>query len=203
MRGAWSAVFGPVHVPDIRQPPAPNLTRVAAPRPLPADPAAAERKLIVEWTQSGSGADMRFAVEALDPATSRWQNMAIVPRGTLPQPGPERLFRAVLDGLAPGRRLSLRVTAIREALDPIDPFGQLRRDIRGLPSESRAGTPLGSLTAPAKLTALLSGMGPAAQVVLRWSNPSPYEKIEVLRRGGRGAPDVGNQESGRRRVGIP
>ncbi|MHC8285942.1 hypothetical protein ACYZUD_03730 [Pseudomonas sp. XS1P51] len=181
--GAWSGLIGPVHVPDIRQPPAPNLTRVAAPKPLADDPVAAERKLNVEWAQPGPDADLRFEIEAQDPATLRWRTAAILPRGTLPQPGPGRLFRTVLDGLVPGARLSLRVTAVREARDPVDPFGQVRRDIRSLPSEVRAGVPLGRLSAPANLTALPSGAGPAAQVALSWSNPDPYERIEVLRQG--------------------
>ncbi len=177
--GAWSELIGPVHVPDIRQPPAPNLTRVVAPAPVPGTPAA-ERRLAVEWTQPGADTDLRHEVEALDPS-GQWQTVAVSPRGTLPQPGPARLFRITLEGQIPGRKVSVRVTAIREARDPIDPLGRLRRDIRGQASEVKAGSALGVLNAPGDLVGTASAT--AAAILLTWSNRDPYESLEILRQG--------------------
>ncbi|MCP4029128.1 MAG: hypothetical protein GY736_22820 [Sphingomonas sp.] len=181
VQGPWSDLIGPVHVPDIRQPAAPNFARIFAPTPQDGDVAAVARQLILEWTQPGPGADLRFEIEAQDPDDGGWQVVGVVPRGALPQQGPARVFRKIVDGLVPGRKTTFRATAVREARDPVDPFGQVRRDIRGLPSQTRAAVPLGSLAGPGDLDGMETGGGSA--VALSWSNPDPYRSIEVLRKG--------------------
>jgi hypothetical protein len=170
-----------VHVPDIRQPAAPNFARIFAPAPVDGDVAAAARQLVLEWTQPGPGADLRFEIERQDVKDSSWQVAGVVPRGSLPQQGPVRLYRAIIGGLVPGLKTTFRVTAVREARDPVDPFGQVRRDIRGLPSQPRAAVPLGSLTEPSDLGGLETDGG--SGITLSWSNPDPYQSIEVLRKG--------------------
>jgi hypothetical protein len=179
--GPWSDLIGPVHVPDIRQPAAPNFARIFAPAPVDGDVAAAARQLVLEWTQPGPGADLRFEIERQDVKDSSWQVAGVVPRGSLPQQGPVRLYRAIIGGLVPGLKTTFRVTAVREARDPVDPFGQVRRDIRGLPSQPRAAVPLGSLTEPSDLGGLETDGG--SGITLSWSNPDPYQSIEVLRKG--------------------
>ena len=181
--GPWSDLIGPVHVPDVRQPPAPNLSRVVAPKPGEDDPQAAERRLILEWTQPGPKEELRFEIELQNRNDEGWSVVGVLPPGSLPEPGPARLYRHTVSGLIPGEKRAIRVIAVREARDPVDPFGQLRRNIRSLPSETRAGRAIGAVTGPLGVTgAALSGGG-APSIALNWSNQDPYSSIEILRQG--------------------
>jgi len=178
--GAWSGLIGPVHVPDVRQPPAPNFSRLVVPLPTGGDPAAAERRLLLEWTQAGPMDDIRFDIELKDREGDVWSTVASKPRGTAPDPGPQRLYRHEVGDLIPGELRELRVRAVREARDPIDPLGQIRREIVGPPSSSRAGRATGGLPAPAALAAKPST---ASAAHLRWTNQDRYRGIEILRQG--------------------
>ncbi|MGQ0680702.1 MAG: hypothetical protein ACT4OM_13800, partial [Actinomycetota bacterium] len=55
--GPPSGLIGPIDVPDIRQPPAPNLFKIAATSLQEAD-----RSIAIEWTQSGPLEDVRFDI---------------------------------------------------------------------------------------------------------------------------------------------
>ncbi|MHA6645701.1 fibronectin type III domain-containing protein [Mesorhizobium sp. A623] len=181
VQGPWSDLIGPVHVPDIRQPAAPNFTRIFAPTPKNDDGGEAARQLVLEWNQPGPAADLRFEIERQDPRDDSWQIAGVIPRGALPQQGQLRVFRQVIGGLVPGLKTTFRVTAVREARDPVDPFGQVRRDIRGKPSQLRAAVPLGSLAEPRDLDGVETGGG--SGIALSWSNFDLYRSIEVLRKG--------------------
>lgn len=173
--GAFSGIIGPVHVPDVRQPAAPNLLRVS---PLP--PEDADRAIALEWTEAGSLTDVRFEVwfrssadEAAEPELA-----GVVAAGTTPGPG--RRYRFVHTGRPPGRMFTYHVIAVREALDPIDPAAVRRRDIASFQSQALGAAALrtGPLAGPAGVAALLDAPG----VELRWTTEDDYEAIEIRRR---------------------
>lgn len=183
--GPWSDLIGPVHVPDVRQPPPPNFVRLTAPKPIANTPGSAERRLILEWAQAGPHDDLRFDIEMHNRDDDQWSVVGVIPRGTTPEPGPPRLYRHTVSGLTPGEKRTLRIRAVREARDPIDPLGQQRRDIASLPSESRAGRALGALAGPMGLTGTHTADAMGSSVTLNWSNQDPYQSVEILRQ----APD--------------
>jgi len=173
--GAFSGLIGPVHVPDVRQPGAPNLLRVS---PLP--PEEADRAIALEWTEAGSLTDVRFEVwfrpsadEAAEPELA-----GVVAAGTTPGPG--RHYRFVHTGRPPGRMATYHVIAVREALDPIDPAAVSRRDIASFKSQALNAAALrtGPLAGPGGVEALLDAPG----VELRWTTEDDYEAIEIRRR---------------------
>jgi hypothetical protein len=174
--GAFSAVIGPVYVPDVRSPSGANLLRVVA-----APPAETDRALVVEWTQPALEPDVRFVIEArpADDAGARFEKVGEVAAGATPVAG---RFRFVHGGRVPGRRMAYRVIAVREALDPADPSAAATRDIRGLPSEERVGIAISAspLAGPTNVAAAhepgISG------VRLAWTNAEPYERIAIYRR---------------------
>ncbi|MEO8667476.1 MAG: hypothetical protein ABI399_03105 [Bauldia sp.] len=172
---AFSGLIGPVHVPDVRQPPAPNLLRAS---PLP--PEEADRAVALEWTEAGSLADVRFEVWFRDATgdAAAPELAGTVPAGTTPGPG--RRFRFVHAGRPPGRMATYYVVAVREALDPIDPAAASRRDIASFASQklSAAGLRTGPLAAPGGVEASLDASG----VELRWTTEDDYEAIEIRRR---------------------
>jgi hypothetical protein len=63
--GAFSDVIGPVYVPDVRSPVAPNLLRVVATRPDEAD-----RAITIEWAQAAFDGGVRFEVQVRDDGTT-------------------------------------------------------------------------------------------------------------------------------------
>ncbi|WP_437878144.1 hypothetical protein [Sorangium sp. So ce513] len=171
--GAFSGIIGPVYVPDVRPPPPPNLLRVVATRPEELD-----RGLAVEWAQAALDPDIRFDVQVRE-AGGAFVAAGILPRGTAPIAG---RFRFVHGGRVPGRRYEYRVVAVREALDPVDPSATLRRDVRSLPSVTRAGVAVSAapLAPPAGLSATVDGATGAIQ--LAWTNADSYDAILIYRR---------------------
>jgi hypothetical protein len=174
--GPPSDLIGPVNVPDIRQPPAPNLFKVGATSPDEAD-----RSIAVEWSQSGSLEDVRFDVffrpgDVAD--AGRFELASSIPRGTAP--GQSGRFRFVHGGRTPGNRFTYQIFAVREARDPVDDTGAARRDITSLPSEQRSAVAFGPLAPPANLAAAFDIT--SSTVLLTWQNPEEYESIEIWRR---------------------
>jgi hypothetical protein len=176
IRGAWSIV-ALVRVPDVRVPPPPNLISVRPPEPL------VERALDLQWTQGGTLRGIGFLVETrrqgrTAPTQRDWTPVAEFLPGMLAPEGDNR-FRARINGLPTGPRLDLRVSAVRHALDPIDPLARLTRRIVGYPSAPLAAVALGALRPPRDLTAVAQG---GTAVNLRWTNAEDYEALEVRRR---------------------
>jgi hypothetical protein len=173
--GEFSDVIGPVHVPDVRSPVAPNLLRVVATRPDEAD-----RAIAIEWAQAAFDGGIRFEVQVRDDeATDPFAPVGVVPRGTAPADG---RFRFVHQARVPGRRYEYRVVAVREALDPTDPSATARRDIRSIPSQARVGVAISSTPPepPQGLTA--SWDATSGAVRLAWTNGESYDALFVHRR---------------------
>lgn len=174
--GAWSDIVGPVYVPDIRRPAAPNLLRVA-----PARPDEADRALALEWTFAGPRDGVRFDVFAREAAAGDLPSPAgSVPKGAAPDATGR--YRWIHAGRTPGRRYSYLVVAVREAPDPIDPAAVLTRDIAGPPSAEVTGTAIsyGPLLAPSGVTATPDSGG--GSVTIAWTNNDVYESVEVWRK---------------------
>jgi hypothetical protein len=174
--GLFSGMIGPVHVPDVRPPPAPNLVRVVATRPEELD-----RAIAVEWTQAALDADLRFDVEMREPDTiaAPFTMVGAVARGTSPVNG---RFRFVHPGRVPGRRYQYRLIAVREALDPTDPSGAARRAIRSLPSAARIGIAI-SASPPAPPLGFTATWDTATgSIRLAWTNADSYDTLLVYRR---------------------
>jgi hypothetical protein len=172
-----SGVIGPIYVPDIRQPPPPNLVRAVATVPDEAD-----RTIAVEWTQGADLGDVRFDVW-FRPATAA--SAAFVLAGSVPRNAPAGAggaFRFLHRDRPPARPFEYRVVAVREALDPIDPAAVARRDIASAPSAARVGTAISStpLAAPVLLTAVLDVLG--NRVTLSWGVRDFYDRIEIRRK---------------------
>jgi hypothetical protein len=165
----FSGVIGPVYVPDVRPPPAPNLLQVVATRPEELD-----RAIAIEWSQPPDP-DVRFDIEVRE--AGPFVVAGQVPRGTS---APGGRFRFVHAERVPGRRYEYRVVSVREALDPIDPSATVRRDIRSLPSAVRPGVAISAFppAPPTDLTATWDG----ASVHLTWTNGEPYDAVLVHRR---------------------
>ncbi|GAA1869444.1 hypothetical protein [Asanoa iriomotensis] len=173
--GVFSGVIGPVYVPDVRPPPAPNLVRVVATKPAEAD-----RGIAVEWSQAALDGDIGFEVEvrATDLAAP-FTTAGVVGPGATPVAG---RFRFVHHNRIPGRRYEYRVVAVREALDPADPAAAARRPIRSHPSATRTGVAISTTPPgpPAGVTALWdAAMG---AIRLTWSNAEAYDALLVYRR---------------------
>lgn len=176
--GAWSDLVGPVYVPDVRQPPAPNLLRAAAP-----SPAEADRAIVLEWTQAGPVDNVRFDVHfrpADAPDSAAWARAGFLPVGTAP--GAVGRYRFVHGELTPGKQFSYRVMAVRVAADPIDPAAAATRDIASQPSAIQ--TAFAISTSPLAPPVSLAGVYSAAtgSVTLTWTNRDDYESIEVWRK---------------------
>jgi hypothetical protein len=173
--GQWSRPIGPVRVPDVRIPPAPNLLRVTSPRGRE----SADRRLRLEWTQAGPLDDLGFVIEVHDePDGSEWRLAAEYLPGMLVPENDARFSADLLDQV-PGKPLRLHVVGVRHALDPIDPWGVLRTRIRGLESNGVVAVAAGDLRAPVDFKArVLSG----GQIALSWRNQDEYRWIEVRRR---------------------
>jgi hypothetical protein len=173
--GAFSGVIGPVHVPDVRPPPAPNLVRVVATHPEEID-----RAIAVEWTQAALNGDIRFEVEVREAGGGRtFTSAGVVARGAAPIGG---RFRFVHPDRVPGRRYEYRVIAVREALDPVDPSAAARRSIRSLPSAARIGVAVSATPPdpPFGVTALWDAT--TGSVRLAWSNAEAYDALLLYRR---------------------
>lgn len=175
--GAFSAVLGPVRVPDVRPPGSPNLLKVAAPAT-----STAERALVVEWSLSGPIDDVRFDVYVrnLDAGEKEFRLAATVARGETPGTG--RRYTKTIEGLEPWARHECAVQAVREPLDPIDETGATRREIASPCSATLTGVPLRSspLAAPSALSGSYSSS--AGGVELGWSNGESYAEVEILRK---------------------
>lgn len=176
VRGEPSEVIGPVHVPDVRRPPAPSLLRAVA-----ADPAVADRAISVEWTQPGPGDDLRWEVWAwaVDDAAAAPAPVGTVPRGT--PADADGVVRFLHPSLVPGRRYAYQVTAVREALDPADASATLRRDVRGLASAVRVAAAISAaaLAAPSGLAAAFDET--TGEVTLSWTNQDAYQALQLSR----------------------
>jgi hypothetical protein len=176
-RSAPSAVIGPIHVPDIRQPPRPNLVRAVAVTPEEAD-----RTIAVEWTQGADLGDVRFEIYARPAGTPEgiFELAGTVARNSAAGPGAS--FRFLHRDRPPGKPFEYQVVAVREALDPIDPAAVQRRDIASLPSAPRIGAAISSnpLAAPVSLAGSFDTA--AGRVNLTWSVRDFYERIEVRRK---------------------
>ena len=174
--GDWSDIIGPVYVPDIRRPAAPNLLRVA-----PARPDEADRALALEWTFAGPRDGVRFDVFAREATADDLPSPAgSVPKSTAPDTTGR--YRWIHEGRTPGRRYSYQIVAVREALDPIDPAAVLTRDIAGPPSAEVTGTAIsyGPLLAPSGVIATPDSGG--GHVTIAWTNNDAYESVEVWRK---------------------
>lgn len=174
--GDWSPVIGPIYVPDVRRPAAPNLLRFA-----PARQDEADRALVAEWTFSGPADGVRFDVYSrIAGGSDPFLFAGSVPKNTAPDPTGR--FRWLVSGRIPGRRYACQIVAVREALDPIDPAAAVTRDIAGLPSVEVTGVAIsyGPLLGPSSITAAL-GATPGS-VAIAWTNNDSYESIEVWRR---------------------
>ncbi|MFI7642291.1 hypothetical protein [Nonomuraea sp. NPDC049400] len=173
--GAFSGVIGPVYVPDVRPPPAPNLTRVVATHPDDINGAIA-----VEWTQAALEADVRFDVEVRQSGAAIPFTIAgVLARGTAPAGG---RFRFVHPGRVPGRRYEYRVIAVREALDPGDPSGTARRSIRSLPSAVRTGAAISATPPDPPLDVTAVWDAATGSVHLAWTNAGAYDTLLLHRR---------------------
>jgi hypothetical protein len=173
--GAPSDLIGPVHVPDVRQPPVPNLLRVAA-----AAATYPDRAIAVDWTQAGPVDGVRFDVLFREAgSTPSFAKAGSLPAGTAP--GTAGRYRFLHLERTPGKEYEYRVVAVREALDPIDPAAATKRDVAGPPSAARSGSAISRapLDPPVSLAAKLTG---AADVELTWQNRDSYESIEIWRR---------------------
>lgn len=173
--GLFSGVIGPVHVPDVRPPPAPNLVRVVTPPPEEMD-----RVIVVEWTQAALESDLRFEVESREPNTaSTFTTVGEVASGTAPVNGH---FRFVHFDRIPGLHYEYRVIAVREALDPTDPSASARRAIRSLPSETRTGVAISAspLAPPVEVTATHDI--DTSSIHVAWTNEDSYDILLVYRR---------------------
>jgi hypothetical protein len=132
-KGGFSPLIGPIWVPDIRAPAAPNLIKVA-----PTPTAEADRAIAISWSQSGPLDGVRFEVFVTDrePAVPVTQLALTIPAGTAPGIGGS--FRGVHLQRIPGKPYEYSVQGVREAADPIDPGGVQTRDIRGAVSNARS-----------------------------------------------------------------
>ena len=209
--GEFSDLLGPVRVPDIRRPPAPNLLHVGPPRSTPAsgpadcdgddtalpsayDPSAGtgvapvlatdaeKRELEVVWTRQGAGDGIRYQIETSFDGGRSWR----VGVSTAVDPAPvspttPHRFAGRVTGLTPGKPIHCRVRAIRVALDPIDPTGTTTREIVGPPSASAIGRAIGSLRGPRLLDVTYDSASPGVVVV--WQNQDDYEHVDIGRRG--------------------
>lgn len=178
--GAWSDIIGPVSVPDVRQPPPPEFTRLVVPARPSGGAAPPSRRLLCEWTQSGPQDDLRFDIEMRSEDSEAWQLVGVIQRGAAPESGLMPKFQIEIGGLSPGQLHFFRIIAVREARDPIDPLGQLRRNIRSLPSAIKSGQASGLIEGPS----ILSGrvvVGRGSHVQLEWANGDVYRSIEILR----------------------
>jgi hypothetical protein len=175
--GEPSEPIGPVHVPDVRRPPAPNLVRAVATPPDEAD-----RTIAIEWRQPGRLDDLRFEVLArpVAPLEPGFEVVGIIPRGEAPDAS--GLFRFLHGQRTPGKPYEYRVDAVREALDPIDPAAVLRRDIRGAESATATAVAISAtpLAPPSDFVAAWDTA--SAALVLTWTVDESYESIEVQRR---------------------
>ena len=176
-RSAPSDVIGPIYIPDVRQPPPPNLVRAVA-----VPPEEGDRTIAVEWTQGGDIADVRFDVyhRLASDASAPFALAGSVPRNS--RAGPGGAFRFLHRDRPPGKAFGYQVVAVREAPDPIDPTATLRRDIASSPSTPRVGTAISSapLAPPASLAATFDAA--AGRVGLTWSPRDFYDRIEVRRK---------------------
>lgn len=208
--GAFSALFGPVRVPDIRRPLAPNLVSVGPPRALPAadedaaesdvtfgpgstnDPSvgteikpvlstnAVPRTVSVVWTQAGDVEGLRFQIE-LKNGDNTWEAVAATNVNPVPLAGgPPDRFSLALSNRTAGKPHELRVRAVRVALDPIDPTGATTREIVGAPSSTMIGRAVGELRAPRLLQAIYDPS--AEELLLVWENNDQYEELDIGRR---------------------
>jgi hypothetical protein len=179
--GAMSAVIGPVYVPDVRRPPAPNLFRARATAPPEAD-----RAIALEWTQAGDRSGVRFEVEfrARGAASAEFSVAGEVPETT--PPAAAGVFRFVHEARPPGKAFEYRVIAYRSAADPIDPAGAATREIASAPSpvQIASAISLAPLGAPTQITAVRDPATGA--VALAWANTDAYETISVRRRAAAG-----------------
>jgi hypothetical protein len=173
--GAMSAVIGPVYVPDVRRPPAPNFLRANA---LP--PAEHDRAVVLEWTQPGDTAGIRFDIEWRVKGNDAFASAGPAGAGSAtPATG---IFRFVHEERTPGRTYEYRVRAYRDVADPIDPSGVATRSIASTPSKmlSVKAVSLAKLRAPAAFTAASDAT--TGLVVLTWTNRDIYESISIRRR---------------------
>ena len=182
----YSELTGPVRVPDMRRPPAPNLFRACpseAPDPQnPMENMALERRIAVEWSQAGPMDGVGFVVRIQNPAprdpseSVDWQTFAEYAPGAL-MPVQASTYRIELHDQVPGRPVKVDVTAVRHAPDPIDKSGRLRRRIESVPSEQLTATALGSLRPPTGLMAAVDA--DRKGVRLTWVNGDSYQALEV------------------------
>ncbi len=170
--GAWSEVIGPVHVPDVHPPSAPTLLRLGPPSET------STRTVRIEWSQTGPLHGLRFEVERRRPDEPRWSLVQAVPASAATSPG---RWAVLHEDVAPGSPHLYRVVAIREALDPIDPFGASTRPIASIPSSEKTGLAAGELRPPEDLSATVDVT--TGSVTLTWSNRDDYTEVEIRRRG--------------------
>jgi hypothetical protein len=173
-----SDLIGPVHVPDIRCPPAPNLLRAVA-----TPPAEADRTIAVEWTMAGPTDRVRFDIQCrpadASPAAP-YELAGSVPAGTLPGPGSR--YRFLHREKPPGKPFSYQIVAVREALDPIDPTGTMTRDILSAPSSVQTGVAVSAVPLAAPVALAATVLSSSDEVSLTWSNRDFYETIQVRRK---------------------
>ena len=208
--GPFSGLLGPVHVPDIRRPPAPNLLCVGPPRRSPPsgqkdrdgdatatpstdDPSAGtsvvparptdveQRVLELVWTRQGAGDGIRYQIETSFDAGQSWQVSGATAAEPAPiSPKPPHRFMGRVNNLTPGKPVYCRVRAIRIALDPIDPTGTTTREIVGPPSASAIGRAIGSLRDPRLLQVTYDPE--SHNLVFVWQNQDDYEHVDIGRR---------------------
>jgi len=208
--GPFSELLGPVHVPDIRRPSAPNLLCVGPPRRSPPsgqkdrdgdatatpstdDPSAGtsvvparptdveQRVLELVWTRQGADDGIRYQIETSFDAGQSWQVSGATAVDPAPiSPEPPHRFMGRVNNLAPGKPVYCRVRAIRVALDPIDPTGTTTREIVGPPSASSIGRAIGSLRDPRLLQ--ITYDPESHNLVFVWQNQDDYEHVDIGRR---------------------
>ena len=182
VRGPFSDIIGPVHVPDVRRPAAPNLLRASALRHDPiATPPVPDLAIQLDWTQPGDRSDLRFDLYFRPRSTGEPFALAgSVARGTAPDAFGRYRFTHI--GRMRGETYEYQVVAVREAPDPIDPTGVSRRNIAGPASDLRRATALSTLPLlpPTGLNA--SYNAPDFGLELGWTNAATYTRFVVWRR---------------------
>lgn len=198
--GSWSDLIGPVYVPDVRQPPAPNLMsagplrgepetiepseddvevfeikNIEEEKPWP--PATVERAVELVWTQPGDEENINFEIEVTASPNEAWE---VITNPMLSYSESDSRYRCTISSRTPGKKIWFRVKSKRAVPDPADPMGVSLRHIESIPSKSLSTVPTGSMLRPESLS--ISKNTLTDEIILNWTNTDDYSRLEIGRK---------------------
>src|SRR5262249_35784998 len=133
-----------------------------------------------EWTQAGLLDGIGFAVETRTASSDgEWELATEFLPGMLQAENSAHFVTDLIDQV-PGRFVSIRIVAIRHALDPIDPCSKLRTRIFSERSNEITACAIGELRPPTNFVAQKIAR---RTVKLSWKNRDLYDWIEIRRVG--------------------